>query len=83
MYLSKLKGIPVLDKNAKDIGRVDDVDFDTKTGQISEIIISLKKGILSKNQIEIKYSDIATIGDYLILSIDLPKKSESIEVKKE
>ncbi len=83
MHLSKLKGIPVLDKDAKDIGRVEDIDFDTKTGQISEVIISLKKGILSKNQIEIKYSDIATIGDYLILNIDLPQKSESVEVNKE
>ncbi len=83
MRISEIKGIPVLDKDAKDIGKVEDIEFDPKTGQIEDVILSLKKGVLSKNQIEIQYSDIATIGDYLILSIDLPQKTESVKVEKE
>lgn len=83
MRMSNLKGMSVIDKEAKDIGKVDDVEFNSETGKIEDVIISLKSGIFSKDQIIIKYSDIDAIGDYLVLSIDLPKKSEQVKAEKD
>ena len=58
----------VLDKNANDIGRIDNADFDNETGEIKTLDIALKKNILSSTNItKINYEDIATIGDYIIL----------------
>lgn len=83
MRITDLKGMDVLDKDAKEIGKVEDVDFDTTTGQIEDIIISLKSGIFSKDKIEIKFSDLSTIGDYVILKGCLPEKSEQVKPEKD
>lgn len=62
----------VLDKNAKEIGRITNADFDNETGEIKTLDIDLKKSILdSANITEINYNDIATIGDYIILKIEI------------
>ena len=62
----------VLDKNANDIGRIDNADFDNETGEIKTLDIALKKNIISSTNItKINYEDIATIGDYIILKIEI------------
>ncbi|WP_405272424.1 PRC-barrel domain-containing protein [Methanobrevibacter sp.] len=62
----------VLDKNANDIGRIDNADFDNETGEIKTLDIALKKNILASTNItKINYEDIATIGDYIILKIEI------------
>ena len=62
----------VLDKNANDIGKIDNADFDNATGEIKTLDIALKKNILSSTNItKINYEDIATIGDYIILKIEI------------
>jgi sporulation protein YlmC with PRC-barrel domain len=62
----------VLDKNANDIGRIDNADFDNETGEIKTLDIALKKNILSSTNItKINYEDIATIGDFIILKIEI------------
>lgn len=62
----------VLDKNANDIGKIDNADFDNETGEIKTLDIALKKNILSSTNItKINYEDIATIGDYIILKIEI------------
>ena len=62
----------VLDKNANDIGRIDNADFDNETGEIKTLDIALKKNILSSTNItKINYEDIATIGDYIILKVEI------------
>ena len=62
----------VLDKNANDIGKIDNADFDNSTGEIKTLDIALKKNILSSANItKINYEDIATIGDYIILKIEI------------
>ena len=62
----------VLDKNANDIGRINNADFDNETGEIKTLDIDLKKSILdSANITEINYNDIATIGDYIILKVEI------------
>ena len=62
----------VLDKNANDIGKIDNAYFDNSTGEIKTLDIALKKNILSSANItKINYEDIATIGDYIILKIEI------------
>ena len=62
----------VLDKNANDIGRIDNADFDNETGEIKTLDIALKKNILSSTNItKINYEDIATIGDYIVLKVEI------------
>ena len=62
----------VLDKNAKEIGRITNADFDNETGEIKTLDIALKKNILSSTNItKINHEDIATIGDYIILKIEI------------
>ena len=72
MKIKKLFLKQVLDKNANDIGRIDNADFDNETGEIKTLDIALKKNILSSTNItKINYEDIATIGDYIILKIEI------------
>lgn len=76
MYISEIKGVAVLDKNAKALGKIEDLDFSPEDGQIKGIVVSLKKNIFSKDQIEVPFDDIAAIGDYVILKNELPKHPE-------
>ena len=45
------------------------------------MIVSLKKGVFSKEELEVDYSDVATIGGYVILAKELPK-AEEVEAQK-
>lgn len=74
MLLKEILGVEVLDKDANVIGKVDDFEFNNETGQIEKLIVSLKKGIISKDEFVIDYDDISTIGDYVLLNVALPKK---------
>lgn len=83
MRAKKFFGITVLDKNVKEVGRIDDVEIDTETGKVVSLIISLKKGILSNDEIEVEFDKIATIGDYILLNnvIDSEEKAEEVKVE--
>ncbi len=83
MYTSELKGMAVLDKNAKAVGKVEDVQFSPEDGQINGIVVSLKKGIFSKDQVDVPYDEIAAIGDYIILKKELPKETKPVKVNKD
>lgn len=72
MKIKELFSKRVLDKNANDIGKIQNIDFDTTTGEIKTLDINLTKNILSNTNItEINYDDIATIGDFIILKIEI------------
>ena len=73
MKIKEFLGSTVLDKNAYEVGKVDNVDFDTESGKIEKITLTLQKNIFSKDELVIDYSDIATIGAYIILNKELPK----------
>lgn len=83
MRAKKFFGITVLDKNVKEVGRIDDVEIDTETGKVVSLIISLKKGILSNDEMEVEFDKIATIGDYILLNnvIDSEEKAEEVKVE--
>jgi len=73
MRIKGLLGMQVLDIDAKDIGKVGDVDFDEKSGQINKIAVSLKKNILSHDEVLVHFENIKSIGDYVLLGINIDK----------
>ena len=85
MNIKGVLGSKVLDKNAYEVGTVSDFDFDQKEGTIKSMVVSLKKGVFSKEELEVAFEDIETIGGYVILSKELPEAEETeeeVEVQK-
>ena len=76
MKIKELLGKTVLDKNAFEVGKVEDVDFDPESGTITGITLALHKSIFSKDLSGILFEDVATIGEYIILNKEIPKKDE-------
>ena len=76
MKIKEFIGSTVLDKNAYEVGKIDNVDFDPKTGQIEKIFLTLQKNIFSRDELEIDFEDVATIGAYVILNKEIPKDVE-------
>ena len=82
MQIKQFLGSTVLDKNANDVGKVNNVDFDPATGKIEKITLTLQKNIFSKDELEISFEDVATIGAYVILNKEIPKEeAETVEVE--
>ena len=79
MQIKEFIGSTVLDKNANEVGKVENVDFDTETGKIETITLTLQKNIFSKDELEISFDDIATIGAYIILNKEITKEEEAEE----
>lgn len=77
MQIKEFLGSTVLDKNAYEVGKVENVDFDKETGQIEKVTLTLQKNIFSKDELEISFEDIATIGAYVILNKEIPKETEA------
>ncbi|MBR2558163.1 MAG: PRC-barrel domain-containing protein [Methanobrevibacter sp.] len=73
MRVKKFIGSVVLDKNANEVGKVADVDFNNDTGAIETVILTLQKNIFSSDELEIEFSDIATIGAYVLLNKEISK----------
>lgn len=85
MNIKEVLGSKVLDKNAYEVGTVSDFDFDQKEGTIKSMVVSLKKGVFSKEELEVAFEDIETIGGYVILSKELSEAEETeeeVEVQK-
>ena len=76
MKIKELLGKTVLDKNAFEVGKVEDVDFDPESGTITGITLALHKNIFSKDLSGILFEDVARIGEYIILNKEIPKKDE-------
>lgn len=72
MKIKNILGMKVLDNKANEVGKINDVEFDVETGKIGEISISLKKNLLDKNNdVTVKYENVKSIGDYVLLDIDI------------
>ena len=82
MNIKEVLNSKVLDKNAYEVGTVTDFDIDQKEGTINSMIVSLKKGVFSKEELEVPFEDIETIGGYVILAKELPKAEEEVEAQK-
>lgn len=79
MRAKELFGMTVLDSKVREVGRIEDVDIDVEEGNVESLVVSLKKGILSNDYIEVDFSNIATIGDYVLLSTEIEKEAEEAE----
>ena len=77
MQIREFIGSTVLDKNANVVGKIENVDFDTETGKIETIILSLQKNLFSKDELEISFDDVATIGAYVILNTEIAQEEEA------
>ena len=76
MKIKEFIGSTVLDKNANEVGKIDNLDFDPETGKIESIFLTLQKNIFSKDELEISFDDVATIGAYVILNKEITKEAE-------
>ena len=83
MKIKEFLGSTVLDKNANEVGKVDNVDFDPATGKIENITLTLQKNIFSKDELEISFEDVATIGAYVILNKEILKEKEEEKEEEE
>ena len=81
MKIREFLGSTVLDKNAYEVGRIDNVDFDTETGKIEKITLTLQKNLFSRDELEISFEDIATIGAYVILNTEITQEEEVEEAE--
>lgn len=79
MRAKQFFGITVLDKKVNEVGKIEDVEIDTETGKVTSIVISLQKGILSNDSIEVDFDKIETIGDYILLNTEISKDDEEVE----
>lgn len=70
MKTSKIIGKKVLDCNANDVGKVQDLDIDIKSNNINKIVINSGELSLRKVNYEVTPDLIAQVGDYLLLNID-------------
>ena len=68
-----------MDKNANVVGKIENLDFDPETGKIESIFLTLQKNLFSRDELEIKFEDIATIGAYVILNKEIPKETGAEE----
>jgi sporulation protein YlmC with PRC-barrel domain len=73
MKVKNLLGMKVLDTDAKEVGKVVDADFDSESGQIQKLTISLKKNIISSDEVVVRYDNIKSIGDYVLLDVNIIK----------
>ena len=88
MKIKEFIGSTVLDKNANVVGKIENVDFDTETGKIETIELSLQKNLFSKDELEISFDDVATIGAYVILNTEITQEeaeeeAETVEIEVE
>ncbi|WP_407421091.1 PRC-barrel domain-containing protein [Methanobrevibacter sp.] len=79
MKIKEFIGSTVLDKNANVVGKIDNVDFNTETGKIEKITLTLQINIFSRDELEISFDDIATIGAYVILNKEITQEEEAEE----
>lgn len=80
MKTTEIIGKKVLDNNANEIGKVQEIDLELKSSSINKVII-VNSGELNirKEKYEVNPTDILTVGNYIILNIS---KSD-ISLKKE
>ena len=75
MKAKKFFGQIVLDANANEIGKVDDLEFDEETGQISAIEVSHSHGAMrGGDKIDVSFEDIQKIGEYILLKTEIKEE---------
>lgn len=86
--LGRMKGRPVIDINGDNVGVVEDVVVDPSSWKVSGFVVTLKRevaqrfrlqsGFLDQPRVELGSERIRTVGDNVILNIDLTVIQESL-----
>ena len=86
--LGRMKGRPVIDANGDNVGVVDDVVVDPNSWKVSGFVVTLRRevaqrfqlqaGFLESPRVELGSERIKTVGDNVILNIDLTIIRESL-----
>lgn len=71
MNIKSIIGKNVIDKRAEKIGKIEDMDLNTKTGQINSILIDLKKNVRSQGKIIVEYEHVTAVGEYIFIDIEV------------
>lgn len=71
MNIKSIIGKNVIDKRAEKIGKIEDMDLNTKTGQINSVLIDLKKNVRSHGKIIVEFKDVTAIGEYVFIDIEV------------
>lgn len=69
MKISEILGKKVIDSNANDIGKIQDIDLDIKENTVNKIFINTNELSLRKVGFEIVPENISQIGDYILLNV--------------
>ena len=69
MNIKSIIGKNVIDKRAEKIGKIEDMDLNTKTGKINSVLIDLKKNVRSQGKIIVEYEHVTTVGEYVFIDI--------------
>ena len=70
MNIKSIIGKNVIDKRAEKIGKIEDMDLNTKTGQINSVLIDLKKNVRSQGKIIVEYEHVTAVGEYVFIDIE-------------
>jgi len=71
MNIKSIIGKNVIDKRAEKIGKIEDMDLNTKTGQINSILINLKTNVRSQGKIIVEFKNVTAIGEYVFIDIEV------------
>ena len=71
MNIKNIIGKNVIDKRAEKIGKIEDMDLNTKTGQINSVLIDLKTNVRSQGKIIVEYEHVTAVGEYVFIDIEV------------
>ncbi|MBO7719089.1 MAG: PRC-barrel domain-containing protein [Methanosphaera sp.] len=83
MKSTQIIGKKVLDVNAHEIGKINDIELDVENSKIVSVYLSGNEITLKKRLYEICPENIRTVGDYVLLNVDkkeIIKEQEPQEV---
>ncbi|AWX32533.1 PRC-barrel domain-containing protein [Methanosphaera sp. BMS] len=88
MKCTEIIGKKVLDVNAYEIGKINDIELDFENSKITGVYLSSNELTLKKHLYEICPEDIKVVGDYVLLNVaqkevikeEEPKKILDVEI---
>jgi sporulation protein YlmC with PRC-barrel domain len=71
MDIKDFLGKDVVDKEGQSVGKIDNAEFNENDGEITEILIKLDKGVLSRDTDKVSFDKIDKISDVVLLNIKI------------
>lgn len=71
MKVDKILGMLAIDKNGIEIGKISNLDIETETGEVITVTITKRENPIKSTNLLILFSEIKTIGDYIIVDKDV------------